>query len=366
MSRNSTTTTSRLERLREKLKEAALDAILVVDQANRRYLSGFMGSTGWLFISQQEALLITDGRYWERAEREAPAFTLVRVSPEQGYEKTLQGLLSERPGHVGFEAETLTVSQYERILRPVSAISWAHADEILHDLRAVKEPTELEAIRKAAAITDLAMQRVPEMLRPGITEAELAWELEKLMRDHGAEGMAFPPLVAFGATSAQPHAETGDTRLAPEMAVCIDMGARVDGYCADLTRSFWYGTSPDEAYLRAWEAVREAQVAAMAVLRPGITCRMVDAVARDTLRRHGLAHAFTHSLGHGVGLNVHERPHLNRRTLTPLAAGNVVTIEPGVYLAGRWGIRLEELAVVWDNGPEVISRAPRWRVIENR
>lgn len=365
MNRNRTTA-SRVDRLREKLSEANLDAILVVDQANRRYLSGFTGSTGWLFISQKEALLITDGRYWERAEREAPAFTLVRVSPDRGYEKTLHQILSERPGRIGFEAERVTVSQYERILRRSPAVSWTPADGILDDLRSVKEPVELAAIRKAAAITDLAMQHVPEMLRPGITEAELAWELEKLMREHGAEGVAFSPLVAFGTTSAQPHAETGDTQLAPEMAVCIDVGARVDGYCADLTRSFWYGTSPDKTYLRAWAAVREAQVAAMAVLRPGITCRMVDAVARDTLRRHGLADAFTHSLGHGVGLNIHEKPHLNRLTLSPLAAGNVVTIEPGVYLAGSWGIRLEELAVIWDNGPEVISRAPRWRVIKNR
>ncbi len=349
--------------MREHLRSANLDGILIVDSANRRYLSGFTGTTAWLFITSQVAQLVTDGRYWDRATREAPDFDLVKVLPTEGYEKTLQQVLAEHPGRIGFEAKTVTVHQYHHILEGVEGVDWSPADEIVQTLRQCKDEAELAVIRRAAEITDAAMMQVPSLLRPGMTEADLAWELEKYMREHGAEGMAFPPLVAFGETSAQPHAETGDTKLRPEVAVCIDMGARVDGYCADLTRSFWYGTSPGDEYLRAWAAVREAQVSALMVLRPGTSTRLADAVARDTLARHGLADAFTHSLGHGVGLDVHEGPSLNRRSTEVLKARNVVTVEPGVYLSGRWGIRLEELVVVWDNGPEVLSRAPRWRVV---
>lgn len=354
---------TRLQKLRERLSDAGLDGLLVVNKANRRYVSGFTGTTAWLFITSTAAQLITDGRYWDRATREAPAFTLVKVPPTAGYEKTLQEILAKHGGRLGFEAKTVTVDQYRNILEGVTGVKWVAADEVIQRLRQSKDAQELAAIRRAAEVTDAAMHHAVSLLRPGIREADLAWEIEKYMREHGAEGMAFPPLVAFGETSAQPHAETGDSRLRPEMAVCIDMGARVDGYCADLTRSFWYGTSPDEAYLRVWGAVREAQVASLMMLRPGISCRLVDAVARDTLGRHGLADAFTHSLGHGVGLEVHEGPGLNRRSTDTLASGNVITIEPGVYFSERWGIRLEELVVVWDNGPEIISRAPRWRVV---
>ncbi len=365
MSQNSATI-RRLKNLRKRMAKANLDGLLVVNTTNRRYLSGFTGTTAWLFITDKAALIITDGRYWKRAEKEAPDFQLVRVQPTVGYEKTLRDLLTAHPGRLGFEAKTVTVEQYERILQEVDGITWAHADEIVEELRQVKEDAELAAIRRAAILTDAAMQYAVSLLQPGITEADLAWEIEKYMREHGAEGMAFPPLVAFGPNSAQPHAETGETRLQREMAVCIDMGARVDGYCADLTRSFWFGEAPPEDYLRAWDAVREAQVSALMLLRPGVVGRLVDAVARDTLGRHGLADAFAHSLGHGVGMEVHEGPGLNRRSHALLRARNVVTVEPGVYFAGKWGIRLEELVVVWDNGPEILSRAPRWRVVRGK
>ncbi len=356
-------TNRRVKKLRDHLTTANLDGILVVNASNRRYLSGFTGTTAWLLITREDAFIVTDGRYWDRATREAAGFDLIKVWPEEGYEKTLHRVLSGFPGRMGFEAQTVTVHQYREILEKAMGVQWEPADEIVQTLRQIKEDQEIAAIRRAAEITDAAMSHVPTLLTPGITEAELAWELEKYMREHGAEGMAFPPLVAFGETSAQPHAETGDTRLRREMPVCIDMGARVDGYCADLTRSFWYGTTPGEDYLRAWNAVREAQIAALMVLRAGTSARLTDAVARDTLGRFGLAEAFTHSLGHGVGLDVHERPRLNRQSTEVLQAGTVVTVEPGVYLSGQWGIRLEELVVVWDNGPEILSRAPRWQII---
>ncbi len=351
----------RVQALRDRLREHRLDGLFVLNKANRQYLSGFRGTTGWLLITQDDACLLTDGRYWERARQEAPAFRLVPV--RRRYEEALQDLLEAVEGRFGFEAETVTVAQYRRALEPIAGIAWEPADEILADLRSRKDASEVAAIRRAAALADAAMRRVPEWLRPGMREADLAWALEKFLREEGAETVAFPIIVAFGAHSASPHAETGETRLEQEMAVCIDLGARVDGYCSDLTRSFWYGTNPDPDYLRAWRAVREAQVAALTAMRPGVSGRLLDALARDTIGRYGYRDAFLHSLGHGVGIEVHESPRLSRLADHVLQAGQVVTVEPGIYLSGRWGIRLEELVVVWDNGPEVLSHAPHWQVV---
>ena len=351
----------RVERLRLRLQEENLAGFLVVEEANRRYLSGFTGSTGWVLITPDRALLITDGRYWERVAQESPDYTLVRVT--RSYADTLREALTSLSGRVGFEGDVVTVNQFEQWLKPLEQITWVPSDGILRELRMVKSDEELAAIRRAAALTDEAMSLVPRWLRPGMTEADLAWELEKYMREHGAEGLAFPIIVAFGENSALPHAEPGDRALKRNMAVCIDMGARVDGYCADLTRSFWYGPEPEEEYVRAWDAVRMALTAATLTVQPGISGRLVDAVARDALGIHGLADAFLHSVGHGVGLAIHEHPRLSRLSPDVLAERHVITVEPGVYLSGRWGIRLEELIVVWDNGPEVVSRAPLWRAV---
>ncbi len=355
------TVEQRVEQLRSRLVAANLTGMLIVEEHNRRYISGFTGSTGWVLVTRSDALLITDGRYWDRVTHESPSYTLVRVTRD--YDTSLREVLASLAGRVGFEGDTVTVNQFERVLKPMEHIAWVPADGLLRELRMVKSDEELAAIRRAAHLTDEAMARVPEMLRPGMTEADLAWALEKYMREHGAEGLAFPIIVAFGENSALPHAEPGERRLKQDMALCIDMGARVDGYCADLTRSFWYGPHPPEAYLRAWEAVRAALTAALVSAVPGVSGREVDAAARDTLGVYGLADAFLHSVGHGVGLAIHEYPRLSRRAFDVLEARHVITVEPGVYLSGQWGIRLEELLIVWDNGPEVVSRAPLWRVV---
>lgn len=358
---NSPDMACRLSTLRARLQEHHLDGIVVVDAVNRRYLSGFTGTTGWLLITQEDAWLLTDGRYWERARLEAPEYTLWQVKGT--YEDALADALASLSGHLAFEAHVVTVRDYHKTYEVHTHLTWTETTDLVESLRVVKDEEELAAIRRAAALTDEAMTRVPEILRPGMREADLAWELERYMREHGADGLAFPVTVAFGPDTATPHAEPGETALASDMPVWIDMGARIDGYCADLTRAFWYGHTPEKEYLAAWRAVRQAQVAALTVLRAGVDGRLVDAVARDALGMYGYAGAFLHNLGHGVGLAVHEGPRLSRFSEDRLVAGNVVTVEPGVYLEGRWGIRLEELAVVWDNGPEVVSAAPHWQVI---
>ena len=351
----------RLAALRDRLRQRNLDGAVIVGDANRRYLSGFTGSTGWLLITLDSAWLLTDGRYWERAQGEAPQFSLWQVRGK--YKDALSDALASLRGRLGFEAHIVTVQDYDTVYLANSHIDWVKTRDLVESLRQAKDEAELHAIRRAAAVTDAAMMQVPRLLRPGMTESDLAWELEKHMRQHGAEALAFPIAVAFGPNTAMPHAEPGTTALASEMAVWIDMGARVDEYCSDLTRAFWYGDEPDREYLQAWRAVRQAQIASLTVLRAGVSGRLVDAVARDTLGWHGYKEAFLHSLGHGVGLVVHEGPRLSRYAEDTLARGSVVTVEPGVYLAGQWGIRLEELVIVWDNGPEVVSQASHWHRI---
>lgn len=351
----------RLRRLRQALDETGLHAVVLRDASHRRYITGFTGSTGWAVITGTRAWLVTDGRYWERAREEAPHFELVPV--RTSYKDALQTLFRDLEGPVGFEAETVTVDEFERLYRPASHVDWRRADAILHRLRQVKDEEEMALLRQAAAITDAAARALPSLLRPGVSEREVAWELEKYMREHGAEALAFPIIVAFGENSALPHAEPGDRRLRPEMAVCVDMGARVAGYCADLTRSFWYGREPEEEYVKAWEATRWALTAALVGLRPGLRGRYVDALARDALGVRGYGEYFLHSVGHGVGLDIHERPRLGRNSDDILPAGTVITLEPGVYLPHRWGIRLEEFVILWDNGPEIVSQAPMWPVL---
>ncbi len=276
----------RLRRLRQALDETGLHAVVLRDASHRRYITGFTGSTGWAVITGTRAWLVTDGRYWERAREEAPHFELVPV--RTSYKDALQALFRDLEGPVGFEAETVTVDEFERLYRPASHVDGRRADAILHRLRQVKDEEEMALLRQAAAITDAAARALPSLLRPGVSEREVAWELEKYMREHGAEALAFPMIVAFGENSALPHAEPGDRRLRPEMAVCVDMGARVAGYCADLTRSFWYGREPEEEYVKAWEATRWALTAALVGLRPGLRGRYVDALARDALGVRGM------------------------------------------------------------------------------
>ncbi len=355
------TLAQRLHHLRDAMRAAGLQSLLLYNEVNRRYITGFTGSTAWAIVTHDHAWLITDGRYWERAQAEAPHFELIRVT--QSYAHTLRDVLEQLSGPAGFEAQTITVDLFDRILRPVEHLSWEKADHILTQLRRIKTPPELKALRHAAAITDQAMHVLPTLLRVGIRERELAWELEKYMREHGAEGLAFPIIVAFGENSALPHAEPGDRALREEMPITVDMGARVHGYCADLTRSFWYGRHPDPQYLHAWRATRLALTAALVGIRPQLTGRHVDALARDILGQYGYRAHFLHSLGHGVGLEIHESPRLGKNSDDHLQPGMVFTLEPGVYIPHRWGIRLEEFVVLWDNGPEIISKAPMWPVL---
>jgi len=335
-----------------------LDALLVSDQLNCRYLSGFSGSSGMLLITQAKALIATDFRYYEQAEAEAPAFELVPLGMER--EHIVQNLLERVTVHrVGFESKALTVWQYQRLLKPHDEVEWVETNDLVESLRAVKDAEEIAAIGKAAAIADEAFGAAMNQVKSGMTERELAWILEREMRERKADRVAFEIIVASAGNSARPHARPTDTPLPSGQAIIIDMGAQVDGYNSDMTRTICLGEPEDTCFWQVYEAVREAQQRALMAIRPNVPAREIDAVARNVLQELGYGDAFGHGLGHGVGLSVHEKPRLHPHSEDVLEAGMIVTVEPGVYLSGWGGVRIEDLVVIGETGIRLLTQTSR-------
>ncbi|MEA3345161.1 MAG: Xaa-Pro peptidase family protein [Chloroflexota bacterium] len=353
----------RLTQLRQKLAEQELDAILITQPENRRYLSGFTGSDGVLIISAEAAYLATDFRYYEQVERQAPEFTLAKV--EGKFPPRLAELISELGAQrVGFESTHVTVDQHQQWAEAAACALQGECFElvptkgIVEELRAVKDNGELAAIQQAVKLSDAALAHIVEWLRPEMTEKEVAWELEAFMRTHGAEAVAFNPIVGSGPNGAMAHVEPSDRRIQEGEPIVIDLGARVDGYCSDLTRTICVG-EPQERFCQIYAVVLEAQEAAEGAMRAGLKGSTVDAIARDLIETAGYGEHFGHSLGHGVGLAIHEGPRISKTSEDELQAGMVVTIEPGIYIEGWGGVRIEDLAVVEEQGVDVLTTAPK-------
>ncbi len=355
---------SRLERFRHLLADAGVDAAVISQPENRRYLSGFTGSAGHLLIGPDFAVLATDFRYIEQAGQEAPDFEVWRI--DGSLVPALRELTRRYPvRRLGFEAHAvtyLTYREWSRYLRG-RGVRLVPVRGLVEQLRAVKDEGEVSLIRKAAEITDQALASVLSTLKFGVTERELAWAIERTMRELGADGLAFTPIVATGPNAARPHHRPGDRRIQPGDIVLFDIGAGFGGYQSDLTRTFIFGR-PEEKFLEIWRVVAEANEAARQAARPGVPAAEVDAVAREVIKAAGYGENFGHGLGHGVGLVVHETPRLGPRSEDKLAAGMIFTIEPGIYLPGWGGVRIEDLVVLRDHGVEVISQSPRFPVLE--
>lgn len=382
-----TTFERRVERLRDRLRDQRLDAFLVTNPENRRYLSGFTGhdsgadSAGALIVTPNETVLITDGRYVEQAEHEAPGLRLVKREGEFApvAAKMLRELGARR---VGFEATHVTVAQRddlaEALANPQSAargeatgeaqgedqdngatppVELVATRKVVEPLRAVKDEAEQAAIERAVAITDETFAYLCGWLKPGMTEKQVAQEIERYMREKGAEGLAFDSIVASGPNSALPHAVPTDRGIEMGEPVTIDIGAKYAGYCADLTRTVCLG-EPSAETQAIYDAVLAAQEAAEKGLRPGLNGQQADALARDLLTGRGYGERFLHSLGHGLGLEIHENPRLSKfgaeYTLEP---GMAVTVEPGIYVAGQGGVRIEDTAIITDDGARVLSQS---------
>lgn len=345
--------------LRKQLDEAGLGTLVVTHPASWYYLTGFTGEAGALVLSGQGPTLITDGRFTEQARRESPG---VRIVPQVRALTTVVGEFvkaSARRAKVGFPAGHLTVAQFRAMKRASgSRVRWTPADGYVERLRGRKDAQELAVMRRAAALADKVMAKALALLKPGVRELEIAAEIEYQMRLLGASGPAFETIVAFGERSAFPHARPTDKRLKKNELVVLDMGAILAHYCSDITRTVVVGKASPK--VRGWhKAVQEARTAAVAAVRAGATCGEVDAAARQVLAGYRLDHYFIHNTGHGLGIEVHEDPRVAKGQKQKLEPGNVITIEPGVYIPGVGGIRIEDDVAVHSGETEVLTRTPR-------
>jgi Xaa-Pro aminopeptidase len=348
---------SRADRVAGRLAEHQLDALLVTEPANLRYLTGFTGSSGFAVVGPQVRRFVTDFRYVEQAKAEVPDF-----DREQG-PQALLGALADGWGEgdvrLGFDDAHVTVSTHRRLRGVLPAgVELVPAAGIVEDERAVKEPGEVARIAAAAALVDDIYAWLLETGIVGRTEREVAVALEHEMRLRGASGPSFPSIVASAEHAALPHAQPRDVAIARDTLVTLDIGAVLDGYCSDCTRTWATGEISDEL-AETYALVLRAQLAALDAVRPGPEGREVDAVARDLIAAAGHAEHFGHGLGHGVGLVTHEAPRLARTAEIRLVAGHVVTVEPGVYLPGVGGVRIEDLVVVTDEGRDVLSQTTK-------
>jgi Xaa-Pro aminopeptidase len=352
---------SRLEKLLAGLGEKGLDGILISQPENRRYLSGFDGSAGFLIITKNKSILATDSRYTAQAKSQAPEYEILPVTSDIGgwFPELAAGL---KIGKLGVEGEYLTFSLYRRLCDILgegkTGLELVPIEDIVEPLRAVKEPGEIELISQAAEISDAAMAYIREELHPGITEREAAWEIEKFMREKGSQPVPFDVIVASGPNSALPHAQPSSRAIQKAEPVVIDIGARVGGYASDLSRTLCLG-APDDTYKKVYDTVLGAQLGAMAILKPGMTGAEADQIARIIIEEGGYGEAFGHGLGHGVGLAVHETPRLGPGSSDKLADGMVFTIEPGIYIEGWGGVRIEDLVIMEQGKAREISKAKK-------
>ena len=344
---------TRADRVEELLAERELDSLLVTNLVNVRYLTGYTGTNGACVVGGGRRVFLTDFRYMTQAGREVEGFDV-----EQGRQDLLEDAAAHLAGRVGFEDFTMTVRQRER-LRGFAGdeTELLPAGRLVEGVRTVKEDGELASIRAAAALADEVLSGLAERGLAGRTERDVAVELEAEMRRLGSDP-SFPSIVAGGANGALPHARPGDDPIAPGSLVVVDLGCVVDGYCSDCTRTFATGAIADEA-AAVYDLVLRTQLRSLERVGPGAECREVDAFAREAIEAAGHGEHFGHGLGHGVGLEVHELPTLSRVADGELRPGQVVTVEPGVYVPERFGVRIEDLVVVADGGREVLSGFPK-------
>lgn len=352
---------TRLERLRLSLEQSGIQGFLVSNAANRFYLSGFTGDSGYLLLTRSGNWLLTDRRFIEQGQKEAPDFEVADLGNEP-LKKMGEIVAQTGIEELYFEEEHFTVAVHRRlteaiedwprkvVLKPVSGL--------VEKLRRVKEVVEIELLQQAIAIADKAFDHILPYLKPGVKEREIALELEYFMRRQGASAASFPTIVASGPRSALPHGTAGDRELQPGDLVVLDFGAVYKGYHSDLTRTVVLGPASLEQR-KVYETVLTAQRLALEGLQAGVPAREIDALARKHIEEAGFQGRLNHGLGHGVGLEVHEGPTLNSRQKEPLEAGAVVTVEPGIYLPGWGGVRIEDIALVQDGGCQVLSRAAK-------
>ena len=352
---------SRLEKLRHSVAKKELDVLVVSRPENRRYLSGFTGSAGWLIISNSIAYLVVDFRYVEQAKKEAPDFDVINIKGD--FVDWLPKFLSDFGlKKAGFESDQVPFATYEKLFKTINddgyQLHLIPASGLVESIRAIKEPEELKFITEAVELADAAFDQAKSILRPGMTEREVAWGLEKFLREKGSQAVPFDIIVASGHNAAMPHAKPSEQLILKNVPVVIDLGARVNGYCSDLTRTFIIGDG-DKTFFKIYDIVLGAQLTALATIGAGINGDQADRLARTVIEQAKHGDAFGHGMGHGVGLETHESPRLGPNSSDLLVDGMVFTIEPGIYIAAWGGIRIEDTVVMENGKVKSLTRADK-------
>lgn len=350
---------NRLQKIQRSLTENGLDALLVSQPQNRRYLSGFSGSAGWLLISSQKALLAVDFRYVEQAKLEAPNFEVVHIKGEP-LNWLPELAVSLEVKKIGFESSYVPYASYQKIHTALRkhGVKFVPTNNMVESLRTIKDEVEIKYITEAAALADNAFNHAISIIRPGVKETEIAWEVEKFLREHGSETLPFDVIVASGPNSALPHARASERAIQENEPIVIDLGARVKGYCSDMTRTIVLNNG-DERFFRIYDIVLGAQLTALTTITVGMTGEEADRLARTVIEEAGYGDNFGHALGHGVGLEPHESPRLAPSSCDRIENNMVFTIEPGIYIPGWGGIRVEDTIIIDQGKARPLSRSDK-------
>ncbi len=352
-----------LDKVRELLAESEFDAILITDPYNLRYYTGFKGGEGTALITKKgSAILITDSRYTEAAEKECyDGFKVLQFGAGVSVSELLKGYIKGEEIHtLGFENESISFSMYSRYVDKLcdADTKMTEINDMLLVPRQIKTPEEIELLREAEHIGDMAFDDILGILKPGMTELEVAAELEYSMKKHGAEGFSFDTIAASGVNSSMPHAIPSEKKLEMGEFLTMDFGCVYKGYCSDMTRTVCIGKADDDMK-KIYNIVLSAQLRVLDELRPGMQCKDVDKIARDYIAAQGYADYFGHGLGHGVGLYIHESPAFNTRDTSTVKPGMIETDEPGIYLPGRFGVRIEDMILITEDGCESLAKSPK-------
>ena len=350
----------RVEKLRKKMQEENLDSFLITSPYNLRYLTNFTGTTGLAVITLEKAFFITDFRYTEQAAAQAQGFEIIKnVGPI--FEEVADLVQKEGLRELGFEETTVSFLEYS-VLEEIIDAQLIPISGMIEELREIKDEEEIAIIEKACSIADLAYDHILKMIQPGMTEIEVANQLDFYMRSLGASGVSFETIVASGLRSAMPHGEDRKKIIEQGDLITIDFGCYYEGYVSDMTRTFAIG-DPGEQLKEIYQIVLEAQLAVLEVAKPGVTGKQLDAVARDYITKHGYGEAFGHSTGHGIGLEIHEGPNVSVRAEKQFVPGNIITDEPGIYLPGIGGVRIEDDLLITSDGNRVLTHSPKELII---
>ena len=348
----------RRKRLVSIMASAGYDGFLVTGRSNCRYLSGFTGSNGYILVTSLDLVLFTDFRYIEQAKSECPDVSVTRI--RDGYRSLSETIAQFSLRSVAFEPDHITFGEHKSIYESLSGdVSFIPASQIVEELRSKKDEFEIEILSEAVRIADLAMAEATSCLEDGVREYEVADVIERTLKDAGASGTAFDTIVASGPNSALPHHKAGDRVISEGDSVVIDMGALYQGYRSDLTRTYFVGDSDRSKYDEVYGIVLEAQMAAEASASPGMLGMELDSVARDIIGGYGYGSFFGHGLGHGVGIDVHELPMVVPSSGDRIFPGSVFTIEPGIYIPGWGGVRIEDVLVMGDSSAQVLTLSPK-------